>query len=225
MSGPPHYPRRDQNSSVTIYSAEKATNKLNLRQIITPIITQKFTINKTLRVFDGRLNSPTTLIDQAFFHWKTYKKNYICCGIADTRINCIKMTAQEAVTIMLKKDHFTKWLGLEMDKVEAGYCKLHFRIKKEMLNGFESVHGGVIFSASDSALAFAANSHGSLAVALEVSISFTKPAKEGDLLYVEANEIYLGNKTAVYDIRTTNTEGQLVAQFKGTVYRTGKEIK
>lgn len=138
--------------------------------------------------------------------------------------NSIQMTPQEAVAIMLKRDHFTKWLGLEIDKADAGYCKLHFTIKKEMLNGFESVHGGVIFSASDSALAFAANSHGSVAVALDVSITFTKPAKEGDIVYVEAKEIYLGNKTALYDIRTTNSEGTLVAQFKGTVYRTGKEI-
>lgn len=135
------------------------------------------------------------------------------------------MSATEVVAIMLKRDHFTKWLGLKIDKIDRGYCKLHFTVKRDMLNGFASVHGGVIFSASDSALAFAANSHGTIAVALDVSITFTTPAKEGDVLYVEATEIYLGNKTALYDIRTTNAEGKLVAQFKGNVYRTGKEIQ
>ena len=93
-----------------------------------------------------------------------------------------------------------------------------------MLNGFNSIHGGVIFSASDSALAFAANSHGTIAVALDVSITFTKPAAEGDILFVEAQENYLGNKTALYDIKTKNTDGNLVALFKGSVYRTGKEL-
>jgi len=134
------------------------------------------------------------------------------------------MTPQEVLTIMLKRDHFTEWLGLKIDKIDAGYCKLHYTIKKEMLNGFENIHGGVIFSASDSALAFAANSHGNISVALDVSITFTRPAKEGDLLYVEAKETHLGNKIALYDILTSNSEGKLVAQFKGTVYRTGKEV-
>lgn len=134
------------------------------------------------------------------------------------------MTPQQAIDIMLQRDRFTEWMGLKIDAVAAGYCKLHFTVKPEMLNGFESIHGGVVFSASDSALAFAANSHGSIAVALDVSITFTRPAKAGDLLYVEAKEIHLGNKTAVYDIRTSNAAGEPVALFKGTVYRTGKEI-
>lgn len=134
------------------------------------------------------------------------------------------MTPEQSVGRLLKRDSFTRWLGLEIDKVDAGYCKLHFTVKADMLNGFESIHGGVLFSASDSALAFAANSHGSIAVALDVSITFTRPAKEGDLLYVEAVETHLGNKTAVYDIRTRNAANELVALFKGTVYRTGKEI-
>ena len=134
------------------------------------------------------------------------------------------MTPNEVLEIMIKRDQFTKWLGLEIDLVEAGYCKLHFTVKKEMLNGFESIHGGVIFSASDSAFAFACNSHGIITVALDVSITFTRPAKEGDVLFVEAKEIHLGNKTGLYDIRTTNAAGQLVAQFKGTAYRTGKEV-
>jgi acyl-CoA thioesterase len=134
------------------------------------------------------------------------------------------MTPQDVLEIMTRRDQFTKWLGLEVDTIEAGYCKLHYTVKKEMLNGFESLHGGVIFSAADSAFAFACNSHGIITVALDVSITFTRPAKEGDLLYVEAKEVHLGNKTGVYDIRTTNAEGKLVALFKGTAYRTGKEV-
>lgn len=134
------------------------------------------------------------------------------------------MTPQEVFQTMIKRDEFTKWMGLEIDVIDLGYCKLHFTVRKEMLNGFENIHGGVIFSASDSAFAFACNSHGIITVALDVSITFTRPAKEGDVLFVEAKEIHLGNKTGLYDIRTTNSEGKLVAQFKGTAYRTGKEV-
>jgi acyl-CoA thioesterase len=135
------------------------------------------------------------------------------------------MTPQEIVSVMTKQDHFSKWLGLEIDSVGAGYCKLHYTVRKEMLNGFGSIHGGVLFSASDSAFAFACNTHGIITVALEVSISFVLPAGEGDILYAEAKEIHTGNKTALYDIHTRDAAGNLIALFRGTGYRTGKAIE
>jgi acyl-CoA thioesterase len=125
---------------------------------------------------------------------------------------------------MLKRDRFTRWLGLEIDEHGKGYCKLHFRVNDDMLNGFGIVHGGVLFSASDSAFAFACNSHGIITVALDVSINFTRPAKAGELLRVEAVELHLGNKIGVYEIRTTKENGELVALFRGTAYRTSRDI-
>ena len=135
------------------------------------------------------------------------------------------ITPQEVVDIMTASDSFSKWLGLEIDEVRRGYCRLHYTVRKDMLNGFSSIHGGILFSAADSAFAFSCNSHGRVTVALDVSISFTRPAKEGDVLTVEAREIFLGNKTGLYDIRTTNEAGELVAVFKGTAYRTSALVK
>lgn len=136
-----------------------------------------------------------------------------------------KLSPEQVLAAMLERDRFTRWLGLEIDEISAGYCKLHYTIREDMLNGFDSVHGGILFSAADSAFAFACNSHGRITVALDVSIAFTRPAKTGDKLEVEAKEVYLGNKTGVYDIRTTNQEGKLVALFKGTAYRTSHMVK
>ena len=125
---------------------------------------------------------------------------------------------------MLKNDAFTAWLGLEILAITEGGCILTYKIRPEMLNGFGTVHGGVLFSAADSAFAFACNSHGRLSVALEVSISFTKAARVGDRLRVEAKEVHLGNKTSLYDVKTYNEIGEIVAVFKGTAYRTNKVI-
>lgn len=135
------------------------------------------------------------------------------------------MTPEQAKDALMKQDGFSKWLDVQIDKVALGYCKLHYTIRPEMLNGFGTVHGGVLFSASDSALAFACNSHGTLSVALDVSISFTRPAFEGQVLTVEAQEVNLGKSTGLYDIKTWNAEGKLICVFKGTVYRTGKNIE
>ncbi len=134
------------------------------------------------------------------------------------------LSPKQVLQRMLQHDKFTEWLGLVVDEIGSGYCKLHYTVKEEMLNGFHSIHGGVLFSAADSAFAFACNSHGVLTVALDVSISFTRAAKPGEILTVEATELHLGNKTGVYDVRTTNQSGELVAWFKGTAYRTSKII-
>ena len=131
----------------------------------------------------------------------------------------------DAVTAhMMAHDRFSQWLGLQIDTSGPGYCRLHFQIREEMLNGFGVVHGGILFSAADSAFAFACNSHGQLTLALDVSISFTRPAQKDDLLFVEAREAHLGNRTGVYEVRTTNAVGELIALFKGTAYRTAKTV-
>jgi acyl-CoA thioesterase len=135
------------------------------------------------------------------------------------------LTPEQVLARMLEKDQFSRWLGLEVDECGQGYCRLNFQVTDIMVNGFAVIHGGILFSAADSAFAFACNSHGRLSVAMECSISFTRPANVGDRLMVEAKEVYLGHKVGVYDIRITNQAGDLVALFKGTSYRTSKILQ
>ena len=136
----------------------------------------------------------------------------------------IHLTPGEVLEVMMARDKFSQWLGLQVLHIDKGYCRLQYTVKDEMLNGFSIIHGGVLFSASDSAFAFACNSHGILTVALDVSISFIKAANIGEILTVEAKELSLGGRTGLYDIRTTNEKGELVCFFKGTAYRTSKVI-
>jgi acyl-CoA thioesterase len=131
---------------------------------------------------------------------------------------------EEVLKIMLKRDRFTEWLGLQIIEIRLGYCKLKYRITEDMMNGFDSIHGGILFAAADSAFAFSCNSYGHLTVALDASVHFTKPAKVGELLQVEAIEVFLGNKIGIYDVRTTNEKDELVALFKGTAYRTSTKV-
>ncbi|MCC9167963.1 hydroxyphenylacetyl-CoA thioesterase PaaI [Pontibacter harenae] len=132
--------------------------------------------------------------------------------------------ADEVLQRMLAKDAFSKWLGLEVDEIGEGFCRLHFQVREDMLNGFGTLHGGVTYAAADSAFAFACNSHGRLSVALSTSMDYLEAGKIGDVLTVEAKEEGLKNKIGVYQIRITNQEGLLLALFKGTSYRTSKEV-
>ncbi|RPD47832.1 hydroxyphenylacetyl-CoA thioesterase PaaI [Hymenobacter sediminis] len=125
---------------------------------------------------------------------------------------------------MLQNDAFSRLLGLEVDEVGPGYCRLHFTVRPDMLNGFQALHGGVTFSAADSAFAFACNSHGRQSVGLTVTIDYLEAGKLGDVITVEAREEGLKHKVGVYQIRATNQHGVLLALFKGTAYRTSNEI-
>ena len=133
-------------------------------------------------------------------------------------------TPLQVVNHMLEKDSFTRLLGLVVDEVKEGYCKLHFTVNADMLNGFDMLHGGVTYSAADSAFAFASNGYNRLSLALTTTIDYFESGKVQDTLTVEAREESLRYKTGVYLVRVTNQHGKLIALFKGTGYRTDKAL-
>lgn len=124
---------------------------------------------------------------------------------------------------MYTNDWFSQWLGIKVISVTPGACTLQMTIRKEMLNGFAIAHGGITYSLADSALAFAANSHGRKSVSVETSISHTASLKENDMITAIAKEENVTDKIGIYSITITNQENKTVALFKGTVYRTSKE--
>ncbi|WP_151088223.1 hotdog fold thioesterase [Hymenobacter baengnokdamensis] len=133
-------------------------------------------------------------------------------------------TAEAVKALMLGQDAFSQLLGLRVDEVGPGYCRLHFAVRPDMLNGFGALHGGVTFSAADTAFAFACNSHGRQSVGLSVTADYLEAGRVGDVLTVEAREVSLKHKIGVYQVRVTNQLGAELLLFKGTAYRTSHEI-
>lgn len=131
--------------------------------------------------------------------------------------------AEKVVSKMIEHDEFSRWLGISVLEIKPGYSKIEMKIRKGMLNGFHTCHGGVTFSFADSALAFASNNYGRVAVALETSLAFPAPVYKDDVLTAEAIEQSKGNSIAIYNITITNQAGIKVGIFRGTVYRTKKE--
>lgn len=132
--------------------------------------------------------------------------------------------AREVVDHMMENDAFSQWLGIEVLEIRESYSRIRMTIRKEMVNGFGIVHGGVPFSFADSAFAFACNNRNNLSVALDTSINFIKAVQIGDVLIAEAVEVHNGRSTGLYNIQITNQNKDLVAQFKGLCFRTGKEL-
>ena len=132
--------------------------------------------------------------------------------------------ANDVVTHMMENDLFSQWLGIEVLEIREGYSKIKMTVRPEMINGFGIVHGGIAFSLSDSAFAFACNNRNVLSVALDTSINFTKPVHVGDVLIAEANELHNGKSTGLYHITVKNQNEHVVALFKGTCFRTNKTL-
>lgn len=130
----------------------------------------------------------------------------------------------KVVAHMMEHDLFSQWLGISVIEIKAGYSKIKMTVRPEMINGFGIVHGGIAFSLSDSAFAFACNNRNNLSVALDTSIVFTKPVHVGDVLTAEAKELHNGKSTGLYHISITNQKDHMVALFKGTCFRVGKEL-
>src|ERR1700740_1764121 len=118
---------------------------------------------------------------------------------------------EQVVSHMMENDFFSQWMGVEVLEVKEGYSKIKMTIRKEMVNGFGIVHGGLPFSLADSAFAFACNNRNNLSVALDVTITFTKAVKVGDILTAEAKEIHNGRSTGVYLINVMNQKNEQVA--------------
>jgi len=134
-----------------------------------------------------------------------------------------EIRSSQIIDQMFNNDPFSRWLGIERVEESAGFCVLKMTVRQEMLNGFAVAHGGITYSLADSALAFAANAHGIQSMSIETSISHTKKVLEGDVLTAKTKEISLTKRVGIYQIDITNQNNEIVALFKGTVYRTGKE--
>lgn len=129
----------------------------------------------------------------------------------------------ETIKKFFKGDRLAEYLGIELVEVSMGKAVARMEIREEHLNGIDTVHGGAIFTLADFAFAVAANSHGRVTVAINVSISFMKASTKGTLTAV-ANEISLNPKIATYTVNICNDDGELIAIFQGLAYRKRDKI-
>jgi len=123
---------------------------------------------------------------------------------------------------MLSQDAFSTWLGIEILECEIGRCRVAMTVRKEMLNSMGKAHGGISYALADTAFGFAANTHGKFAVSIETSINHIEALEEGDYLVAESVIETVKNRLG-FNIVEVKRGDELVALFKGVVYRTQKD--
>lgn len=127
--------------------------------------------------------------------------------------------AEACSASMHERDHAAQALGMQIAEVRPGYARLTMTVRKDMLNGHNICHGGMIFALSDTAFAHACNSYNNVTVASGCNIDYVAPGFEGDLLSAEAVERTRSGRTGVYDITVTNQRGETLALFRGKSYQ------
>lgn len=118
---------------------------------------------------------------------------------------------------LLDSNEFISDNEIKILEFSDNHAKLEMKIDKAVLNGHGIVHGGIIFAMADNAAAAATFTKGRLCVTLNSTINFIRPVV-GEKMIVEADAIFAGRTTGVYDVKVTNDQGTLCAKASFTMY-------
>ena len=129
----------------------------------------------------------------------------------------------DTVKRFFKKDKFAERANIKLLSVAPGQARAKMTLHPHHLNGYGTVQGGAIFTLADFAFAAASNSHGNVAVAINVSITFMKAGTTGTL-WAEAREVSKNFKLGSYTVEVKDAQGELVAVFQGLAYRKSETI-
>jgi acyl-CoA thioesterase len=136
----------------------------------------------------------------------------------------MEIKVKEAILRQVEKEPFAQKFGLKVVDLQEGYSRVEMIFTPDMENMFGMAHGGALFALIDEAFETASNSHGTMAVALNLNITYVSSPRRGSKLIAEAREFSRTNKTANYAIKVTDDRGDLMASCQALVYRKGSPL-
>ena len=126
----------------------------------------------------------------------------------------------------VKTEPFVRALNIRLISLSEGQSTVEMDYQPELMNNiYQRAHGGTLFALIDEAFETAAQTHGTIAVALNVNVTYIRPPAAGERLRATANEISATRKTATYDIRVANMDDDLIAVCQAVAYRTGRPVE
>ena len=123
--------------------------------------------------------------------------------------------AKQVARKIWETDNASQWFGMELVDATEGAATMTMVVQANHLNGHGTCHGGVTFALADSTFGFACNSRNQATVAMHNSITYTAPGKVGDVLTATAQEVSMQGRNGIYDVRVTNHDDVLIAEFRG----------
>jgi len=132
---------------------------------------------------------------------------------------------REAIKNAVKRETFAQALNMKLIELEDGHSVVEMIYTPENMNNMhDRAHGGALFGLIDEAFETAGQTKGTIAVALNVNITYVTSPKPGSRLRAEANRVSETQKTASFDIKITDQDGTIITTCQALAYQTGKPI-
>ncbi len=132
---------------------------------------------------------------------------------------------RSAIIEATKREPYARALKMELVDLADGYSDVRMIYDPEKMNNIYSrAHGGAIYALIDEAFETAGQTDGTIAVAMNVNVTYVSSPEPGQQLRAEAQRVSQTRKTASYDIKVTDSDGQIIALCQALAYRTGKPI-
>lgn len=132
--------------------------------------------------------------------------------------------ARKCAEAMWSGDQASRQLGMRVTGVGEGWSEVTMSVREDMINGHNSIHGGIVFTLADSAFALACNSHNKASYAMSCGIDFIRPAFLGDVLTARAEEQSLTRSSGYYDVKVSNQDNKVIAHFRGRSHTRGEPL-
>ncbi|MBW2609858.1 MAG: PaaI family thioesterase [Deltaproteobacteria bacterium] len=124
-----------------------------------------------------------------------------------------------AIYNKVENEPYALKMGMRLVELAPGHAIVEMAPQEDTANIFGMTHGGAIFSLIDEAFQVSCNSHGTVAVALNVTVTYHQSPDRESTLRAESKEIHRTNKTATYEIRVTDERNNLIASCQAVAYR------
>jgi acyl-CoA thioesterase len=132
---------------------------------------------------------------------------------------------REAIASAVKREPFAQVLGIELLLLNDGFSRVEMTYDPARQNNiYDRAHGGAVFGLIDEAFETAAQTDGTVAVAMNVNVTYIASPEPEARLWAEARRMAQTKRTATYDIRVGDGNGRLIAVCQALAFRTGKPI-
>ena len=133
---------------------------------------------------------------------------------------------KNSIVRAVEKEPYARALNLRLVGLELGHSVVEMVFQPQSMgNIYGRAHGGALFALIDEAFETASQTHGDIAVALNVNVTYVLSPQPGEQLRAEAREVARTRKTATYEIKVTNSLNDLVAVCQAVAYRTGRPVQ
>jgi acyl-CoA thioesterase len=132
---------------------------------------------------------------------------------------------KNAIIKAVQKEPLANAFNIALLELEQGYSLVEMVYNPDLMsNIYSRAHGGAIFALIDEAFETASQTHGTIAVALNVNVTYVASPDPGARLRAEAKEVSRTKKTANYEIKVFGQDQKLIATCQALAYRTNKPI-